>query len=142
MEHLKSLSSERLVSMKCLGKIETTADSRGKRLAFVAATAVAKDCFLRMKTPKWTHPFFTLAPLNSLELIFVGEMVDGVSLVKYTLVHPCWCVCCRCGFVSFSLLGSACRREPLQHGDMTSQRQSRYHQQASGGRRRDASRVE
>ena len=57
-------------------------ETRWPSWAFLA-TADVKDCFHSMKTPKWMHPFFSLAPVHAQVPSVVGKMVEGVSLEKY-----------------------------------------------------------
>ena len=67
-EHFTSLSTPSppppsplvwLVSTEGLGRIMTPLVSRGVRPSKFAATADVKDCFRRVKTPRWMYPFFS-----------------------------------------------------------------------------------
>ena len=55
-----------------------------------AAMSDVKDCFPRLRTPRWLQRYLCLAPLRASELGVAGQIVDGVTLHASTMVHPCW----------------------------------------------------
>ena len=65
----------------------------GASVVLIAAMTDVKDCFHRLRTPRWLQRHFRLAPLRASELGVAGQVVDGsrCTLPRWCiLVGPCW----------------------------------------------------
>ena len=65
-----------LLATAGFGKIEFVEVPSG---VLTAAMADVKDCFHRLRTPRWPQRYFCLAPLRASELGVTGQVVDAAA---------------------------------------------------------------